>query len=90
MPPYKIEFTKRAGKEFDRLPKGVRDRVIKALYMLAQDPFSELLKIKKLKGASHLYRLRFGDYRVVYEIRQNILVIVVVKIGHRRDVYRFL
>lgn len=87
---YKVEFVKSAQKEFNRLSKGIQDKVTKALYLLAQDPFSELLKIKKLKGADQLYRLRLGDYRVVYEVRQNVLVVVVIKIGHRKDIYRFL
>lgn len=90
MSAYKVEFVKSAKKEFDRLPRNVQDRVVKVLYVLAQDPFSELLKIKKLKRADQLYRLRIGDYRLLYEVRQNILVVVVIKIGHRKDVYRFL
>ncbi|MBI2974395.1 MAG: type II toxin-antitoxin system RelE/ParE family toxin, partial [Deltaproteobacteria bacterium] len=64
--------------------------VLEALNILANNPSSEFLKIKKLKGADALYRTRLGDYRLVYEIREDALIIVVIKIGHRKDVYRFL
>jgi mRNA interferase RelE/StbE len=86
--PYPIRFTKSAAKEFTRLPRKIQDKITEALQLLSANPFSELLKVKKLKGADALYRLRLGDYRVVYEIRKNALVILVVKIGHRREVYR--
>ncbi|HEX5037464.1 MAG TPA: type II toxin-antitoxin system RelE/ParE family toxin [bacterium] len=90
MPAYKIEFTKSAAKEFDGLPKPVREKTVEALKFLSANPYSELLKIKKLKGADSLYRIRIGDYRVVYEVKNAILLILVIKIGHRKDVYRFL
>ena len=90
MGPYKIEFVKSAKKEFDRLPGSVQDKITEAFFFLAQNPFSELLKVKKLRGAPNLYRLRVGDYRIVYEVRTAIIVIVVIKIGHRKDVYRNL
>lgn len=87
---YRVEFTKSARKEFDALPSDIQDKTVEALTFLSKNPFSELLRIKKLKGAPSLYRIRIGDYRVVYEIRQNVLVILVIKIGHRREVYRHL
>ena len=59
-----------------------------ALYLLAQNPYSELLKIKKMKGAADLYRIRLADYRVLYELRNERLVVIVIKIGHRSEVYR--
>ncbi|MDP2599543.1 MAG: type II toxin-antitoxin system RelE/ParE family toxin [Deltaproteobacteria bacterium] len=90
MSPYKIEFVKSAAKEFKKLPRAVQNKVTEALFFLAQNPFSDLLKIKKLRGADALYRLRVGEYRIVYEVRQHVLIIVVIKIGHRKDVYRFL
>jgi len=66
----------------------MRERILEAVTILAQNPFTELLQIKKLKGADDLYRIRLGNYRVVYEIRKTILLIVVIKIGHRKEVYR--
>lgn len=53
-------------------------------------PYSELLNVKRLKGNNQLYRIRLGDHRIVYEIRDRALVVVVIKIGHRSDVYKHL
>ncbi len=88
MPGYTVEFVKSARKEFERLPMRVRSRVVDALYLLSQNPLSELLKVKKLKGAEDLYRIRIDDYRLVYEIRKKKLVVLVIKIGHRREIYQ--
>jgi len=90
MAAYRIEFVRSAKKEFDRLSRDLREKVLEALDILSKNPFSEFLKIKKLKGADSLYRIRLGDYRLVYEVQKDILLILVIKIGHRKDVYRFL
>ena len=87
---YRIEFVKSARKEFSQVPKEIRERVLEALDILSKNPFSEFLKIKKLKGADSLYRIRLGDYRLVYEVQNSVLIIIVIKIGHRKDIYRFL
>ena len=88
MAAYRIEFVKTARKEFEHLPAKIRSKTAEALSLLAQNPYSELLRVKKLKGADELYRVRLGDYRVVYQIRNERLIILVIKIGHRREVYR--
>jgi mRNA interferase RelE/StbE len=88
MAAYRIEFVKSAEKEFARLPGRIRSKVTEALSLLAQNPYSELLNVKKLKGAAEVFRFRIGDYRVLYEVRNKSLVVVVIKIGNRRDVYR--
>ena len=85
---YRIEFVRSARKEFERLAPKPRSKVVEALNVLAQNPYSELLNVKKLKGADKLYRIRIGDHRVVYEIRDERLVVIVIKIGNRREVYR--
>lgn len=85
---YKIEFVKSAKKEFDHLPAPVKKKTLDALSLLAINPYTEILNIKKLKGATDLFRVRLGDYRLVYEIRAQIVTVVVIKIGHRKDVYR--
>jgi len=64
--------------------------MLEALAVLSENPYSELLRIKKLRGADALYRIRIGDYRVVYEVRRDRLVVIVIKIGHRGEVYRNL
>ncbi|MCC6220852.1 MAG: type II toxin-antitoxin system RelE/ParE family toxin [Deltaproteobacteria bacterium] len=84
---YAVEFVHSARKEFNKLPLKIQDRIVEALKVLSINPFSELLKIKKLKGQEQLYRIRIGDYRVLYEVRRTALVVLVVKIGHRREVY---
>lgn len=88
MATYAIEFVKSARKEFERLPVKMRAKTAEALHLLAQNPYSELLKIKKMKGAADLYRIRLGDYRVLYKLRNDRLVVIVIKIGHRSEVYK--
>lgn len=88
MATYKIEFVKSAQKEFDRLDTKLQIKTAEALSLLSQNPFSELLKVKKLRGADNLYRIRLGDYRVVYKLRNEQLIVLVIKIGHRREIYR--
>ncbi|MCZ2390534.1 MAG: type II toxin-antitoxin system RelE/ParE family toxin [Acidobacteria bacterium] len=90
MSAYSVCFVRSARKEFDRLPAKLRSKIAEALSLLSQNPYSELLKVKKLKGADQLYRIRIGDHRVVYEVRNTSLVVVVIKIGHRSEIYRGL
>lgn len=90
MPPYSVEFLRSARKEFERLPAKIRQKVVDALSLLAVDPYSELLKVKKMKGFAHLFRIRIGDYRVLYEVRGERLLIVIIKVGHRSEIYRDL
>lgn len=90
MADYRIEFVKSAQKEFEKLPKNIQAKTLDALHVLSRNPYSDLLRVKRLKGAQALYRIRIGDYRVVYDVRADVLVILVIKIGHRSDVYRRL
>lgn len=85
---YKVEFTKSAAKEFKRLPKAIKLKVVEASKFLSENPFSDLLNIKKLKGVDSLYRLRIGDYRLVYTVEGKKLRIIIIKIGHRKDIYQ--
>lgn len=87
-PRYTVKFTSSARREFNKLPSLVRNKVVEALWFLALNPYTELLQIKKLKGPEKLLRVRIGDYRIVYQIEAQVLLVVVVKIGHRREVYR--
>ena len=90
MTSFKVLFAKSAHKEFKSCPNKTQDKIIEALQMVSTNPFSDLLQIKKLKGAPSLYRIRIGDWRIVYEIRKDAQTIVVIKIGHRKDIYRFI
>ncbi|MFJ9414464.1 type II toxin-antitoxin system RelE/ParE family toxin [Streptomyces sp. NPDC101227] len=63
-------------------------RILAALTALGDDPYREDADVEKLSGPSGLYRLRVGNYRVAYQVADGELIILVVKIGDRRDVYR--
>jgi mRNA interferase RelE/StbE len=85
---YQIKFRKSARKEFLQLPTRIQDKIVEALSFLAENPFTDLLQFRKLRGQERLYRIRLGDYRVVYSVESSELVVVVIKIGHRREIYR--
>lgn len=86
---YEIEFTRAADKAFSALPKKVQDRIDVALDGLEQDPWPA--GHKKLKGSKEtFFRIRVGDYRVVYLVEDERLMVVLVRIGHRKEVYRNL
>jgi mRNA interferase RelE/StbE len=85
---YEIKFKSSAWKSFDKLPKDINRRINEAIRELSDNPRS--LKAKKLMGYRDFYRIRVGDYRVVYEIQEQVLVVLIIKVDHRRDVYRGL
>jgi len=86
--PYKIELTKSAVKEYKKLPKIIQEKVKEVMGLLSQSPRTEFLQIKKLKGPDNLYRIRVNNYRIIYEIHDQKLVVVVIKFGHRKDIYK--
>jgi mRNA interferase RelE/StbE len=88
MAEYTIEFIRSARKDFEKLPARIRERIVEALRLLSVNPYSDLLKVKKLKSAEDLFRIRLGEYRLVYEVRNAALIVLVIKIGHRREIYR--
>ena len=83
---YKIEFKPAALRSFSILPKPIQKQIAKKIDALANNPRPP--GVKKLSGGESRFRIRSGDYRVVYEIRDNELLILVVRVGHRREVYR--
>ncbi len=85
MASYSLEIKRSAAKELAQLPPKDRGRVVARIQALADDP--RPVGAEKLSGQER-YRVRQGDYRILYEIEDQILRIIVVKIGHRRDVYR--
>ncbi len=88
MASYKIEWMQSAKKELGKLGKAVIPRIINAVEGLASEPRST--GSRKLQGSEHLYRVRVGDYRVVYSIENKVLLIEVIRVGHRKDIYREL
>lgn len=85
---YSVEFYNDALKYLQRLDKPTRSRIVHALQILSEDPYHSELDIKRMKGTTEEYRLRVGSYRVVYTIEDGKLLIYVIKIGPRGDVYK--
>jgi mRNA interferase RelE/StbE len=84
---YEVVFKKSAVKELQSLPTKVQQKVIDAVSLLALNPYTELLQIKKMKGADALYRVRIQDYRMIYLIEDRLIKVTVIKLGHRKDIY---
>lgn len=85
MAAYKIFLKQSAAKELEALPKRDVKRIVEKIGALADDP--RPAGVEKL-SAQERYRIRQGDYRIIYSIEDDVLTVWVVKIGHRRDVYR--
>lgn len=85
---YAIEYGPGVEKDMLRLPRAVVARVDKAILALADEPRPH--GCKKLAAHKNLYRVRVGDWRIVYEINDDHRIIIVMIVGHRRDVYRGL
>jgi len=83
---YEIIIKPSAEKSFARLEKFQKIKIIKAIENLAVNPRPQ--GFKKLKSFAELYRIRVGDYRIIYSIDNNVLIITVVKIGHRKEIYK--
>jgi mRNA interferase RelE/StbE len=86
--PYRVEFKPSARRQLRKLPAEVQRRIVLRAEALGGDPRPP--GVEALAGADALYRVRVGDYRIVYEVRDRILLVLVVRIGHRREVYRGL
>ena len=83
---YTIHFTPAAQRQFDRLDSPTQRRVARAIDGLSENP--RHAGVRKLAQQENLWRIRVGNYRAIYEIRDRQLVVVIVTIGHRSDVYR--
>jgi mRNA interferase RelE/StbE len=84
MPEYKISITKTAQKQLDKLPDSVAGILIEAIQDLTFNPRPH--GCKKLKGRN-AYRIRRGDFRIIYEITDRILTVEIIAIGNRKDIY---
>ncbi|MFF3273330.1 type II toxin-antitoxin system RelE/ParE family toxin [Streptomyces chrestomyceticus] len=85
---YAFRFTPAAQRQLRAIDRPVAMRILAALTALGEDPYREDADVKKLTGPSGLYRLRVGNYRVAYLVEDAELVILVVRVGDRRDIYR--
>ncbi len=84
--PYSILFTRRAERDLEALDFAVRRRLSAQIDRLAENPFPQ--GCKKLQAEEAYFRIRVGDYRVIYQVEGKKLIVIIVKIGHRKEVYR--
>ena len=86
MASYQIEWKRSAAKELQTFPAVMIKRIVEAVTLLADNPFP--YGVTKLVGSEQTYRIRVGNYRVVYSVYQAALIIEIVRVAHRREVYR--
>ena len=86
MTSYEVEISRSAEKQLRKLPRPDQERVASAMLALATDAFPR--GARKLSGYDDVYRVRVGRYRVLYSVSDTALIVIVLKVGHRRDVYR--
>jgi mRNA interferase RelE/StbE len=84
---YKITYTTQAAKSLLKMPRNTANLIREKLAQVADDPFASIQNAKKLQDRPG-YRLRVGDWRVIYEINKDEIVIIVMKIAPRGEVYR--
>lgn len=84
--PYTILFKPSARRDLAKVPKTVAERIARAIDALADQPRPS--GCQKLANEDGLWRIRVGDYRIVYKIEDERLLVLIVTLGHRRDVYR--
>jgi mRNA interferase RelE/StbE len=87
---YAFRWRERAVRQLRAIPQTAALTILGALTPLGDDPRRPDADIKKLIGYTDRYRLRVGDYRVIYEIADEQLIILIVGVGHRREAYRAL
>lgn len=86
MASYRIEVSSTAEKQLKKIPAHEQKRVLDAILGLAAEPFP--LGTRKLSGHDDVFRIRVGNYRIIYSVESQRVVIVVLKVGHRKDMYR--
>ncbi len=84
---YQVDFSKQAVKNLKGIASIYQKKILEQIKLLAINPF-EMSNVKKLKGEEDTYRLRVSDYRIVYKIKDNELIILIVDINHRKDIYK--
>ena len=84
---FRIEWKKSTRKDLRKLPPSAGERIVEAVEDLAENPFPH--GVEKLSGSQHAYRIRLGDYRIVYEVVMDLKLIEIQRVRHRKDVYRY-
>jgi mRNA interferase RelE/StbE len=82
---YRISFKPAAQRQLRKLPRQAQARLFERIEKLAGDPYPP--GVKKLKAKIDLFRVRVGDYRIIYTVQDDRFVVLVVRIGDRRDIY---
>jgi len=85
---FSLRYKSSVKKELRKLTQTDRIALVYKIELLRQEPRPE--GSAKLKGSRDLFRIRHGDYRVIYQIRKNVLLIIIIRIGHRREIYKNL
>ncbi|MCJ7778028.1 MAG: type II toxin-antitoxin system RelE/ParE family toxin [Sedimentisphaerales bacterium] len=85
---YQVKVAEEAAKFIRKQDKRIQRQIINNIRELAQNPRPQ--GCNKLQGYEELYRIRSGNYRIVYTIREKMLLIFVVRVAHRKDIYRHL
>jgi mRNA interferase RelE/StbE len=84
---YRVEFRPAAARELRKLDRSTRDRISKVISLLAEEPRPPAAKMLTGDHAPRLWRVRTGDYRVIYSIEDNVLLVLVIHVPHRRQAY---
>ena len=85
---YEIRLTRSAERDLRNLPRAAQVRIARAIDQLAASPRPRGAKLLADVGPPRIFRIRVGDYRILYELRDDQLVVVVIAVGHRSEVYR--
>lgn len=85
---YTVEYTNKVIKQLRKLDKTNKNKIIKAIENVAVDPYAKNPNVKPLKGDLGGYRVRVGDYRVVYDLHDGLRILEVIAAGHRKEIYR--
>jgi mRNA interferase RelE/StbE len=83
--PYRVDIKNSAKSEIRKLPNDVRHRIVLRIAKLSENPRPP--GVKKLEGSGDLYRVRVGDYRIIFQIDDYALVVLVVRVADRKDAY---
>lgn len=88
MKTYGLVFKRSVVKDIRRIPGSILQSIHDRIAALANDPFPS--GAEPIEGYKHYYRIRIGQYRVIYEVAATVRIITIIRIGHRKDVYRML
>lgn len=83
---YQLEYKKSVDKDLRKLSPVIRDQIISKILKLSIQPYPS--GNTKLRGSTNLYRIRHTSYRIIYEVNGDKLIVLVIKVGHRKEVYR--